>query len=166
MFLAFDTYYVGHTAKTVCVAFKDWQDKEPAHVYTEDRDGIEDYVSGEFYRRELPCLLSLMEKIPLEDVTAILVDGYVYLDDTGTFGLGGYLYNALGGRIPVIGVAKTNFARIETAKRVLLRGDSQKPLFITAIGIDVDEVTARIGSMDGPYRMPTLLKYVDTLTKA
>ena len=94
------------------------------------------------------------------------MDGYVYLDDTGTFGLGGYLYNALGGRIPVIGVAKTNFARIETAKRALLRGDSQKPLFITAIGVDVDEATARIGSMDGPYRMPTLLKYVDTLTKA
>ncbi|OIN56991.1 endonuclease V [Arsenicibacter rosenii] len=166
MLLAFDTYYTGHTAKTVCIAFKGWQDNEPAHVYTEDRDGIEDYVSGEFYRRELPCLLSLLEKIPQEDIDAILVDGYVYLDDAGSFGLGGRLYQALGGRIPVIGIAKTNFVRITTAKRALIRGNSQKPLYITAIGVEVDQAAEWVSSMDGPYRMPTLLKYVDTLTRA
>ena len=58
---------------------------------------------------------------------------YEYLDDDKKYGLGGYLYEKLNKEIPIIGVAKTNFASIEKNKKPLFRGDSIKPLFITSL---------------------------------
>jgi exodeoxyribonuclease-5/deoxyribonuclease V len=165
MILSFDTYYFENKAKTVCLAFKEWSSADKFEVYSEILEDIEEYIPGEFYRRELPCILSLLKKIESKNVEAIVVDGFVYLDDDNKLGLGGYLYNALEGRIPVIGVAKTNFASIEKNKRVVLRGKSKNPLFITSIGINTDKAVEHIKSMSGDYRIPTLLKYLDTLTK-
>ena len=53
------------------------------------------YVPGQFYRRELPCLLAVFGLVrqPLE---IILIDGYVWLDAQGMPGLGGHLFDALG----------------------------------------------------------------------
>ncbi len=42
---------------------------------------------------------------------------------------------------------------------------SIKPLFITSIGIDLEEATKLIKNMNGQNRIPTLLKKLDTLTK-
>lgn len=39
--------------------------------------------------------------------------------------MGGYLYEKLGGKIPIIGVAKTNFATIETNKKVFFEAKAQ-----------------------------------------
>jgi len=113
----------------------------------------------------LPCVLSLLDKLNLEHVEAIVIDGFVYLDDEGKLGLGGHLYEALDGKIPIVGVAKTNFATIEKEKRVLLRGESVRPLFVTAIGMDLDEALKAVASMHGAFRIPTLLKQLDTYTK-
>ncbi|RZJ99445.1 MAG: endonuclease V, partial [Flavobacterium sp.] len=165
MILAFDTYYFKNKAKTICVEFCNWTDPTINRIYSETLENIEVYVSGEFYKRELPCILSLLQKIDLTKVEAMIVDGYVYLDDEKKYGLGGYLYEKLSRKIPIIGVAKTNFAAIEIDKKSLLRGQSVKPLFITAIGIDVDEAVQKIKLMDGGFRMPTLLKEMDRLTK-
>ena len=79
--------------------------------------------------------------------------------------MGGHLHQHLKSRIPIIGVAKTNFASLENSKRHLLRGKSLSPLYITSIGIDLDEATELIKYMSGPNRIPTLLKTLDTLTK-
>lgn len=165
MILAFDTYYFENKAKTICVEFCNWTDEKCYKIYSEILENIQEYVSGEFYKRELPCILSLLEKIDLTKVETIIVDGYVYLDDEKKYGLGGYLYEKLGGEIPIIGVAKTNFATIETNKKSVFRGESTKPLFITAIGIDIDEAVEKIKHMHGEFRMPTLLKEMDRLTK-
>ena len=165
MILAFDTYYFENKAKTICVEFCNWADEKCHKIYSETLENIEEYISGEFYKRELPCILNLLEKIDLTKVETIIVDGYVYLDDEKKYGLGGYLYEKLSGKIPIIGVAKTNFATIETNKKSLLRGESIKPLFITAIGIEIDEAVQKIKQMDGEFRMPTLLKEMDRLTK-
>jgi hypothetical protein len=43
-----------------------------------------------------------------------IVDGYVWLDDAGKPGLGAHLYQALGGRVAVLGVAETKFRGAET----------------------------------------------------
>ena len=164
MILAFDTYYFENKAKTVCISFDDWSDEENYTVDTETIENIEEYQSGEFYKRELPCILSLLNKIEIKNITTIIVDGFVYLDDDKRPGLGGHLYNQLN-NIPIIGVAKTNFATLEKNKRELYRGESIKPLYITSIGIDLDEATKLIENMNGQNRMPTLLKKLDTLTK-
>ncbi|WP_246236341.1 endonuclease V [Flavobacterium ajazii] len=163
--LAFDTYYFDGKAKTVCIEFNQWNQSENYKIHTETIENVEEYIPGEFYRRELPCILSLLNQIGLQKIDAIIVDGFVYLDDNKKHGLGGYLYEKLGKNIPIIGVAKTNFAAINKDKKALLRGDSQKPLFITSIGIDLEDAFEKIESMAGEFRIPTLLKELDRLTK-
>jgi len=165
MVLAFDTYYINDHAKTVCLAFEGWRHNDTWTVYTELLTGITAYVPGEFYKRELPCILSLYNKLPPAEIEAIIVDGFVYLDDDKKPGLGAHLYKALGEKIPVIGVAKTNFAGIEKDKLPVLRGDSVKPLYITAAGIDTALAAGYIKDMKGDFRIPTLLKALDGLTK-
>lgn len=165
MILAFDTYYYDGKAKTVCLEFQEWNQSTDFKIHTEIIDNVAEYIPGEFYKRELPCILSLLNQIDLKNVEAIVVDGFVYLDNEKKYGLGGYLYEKLNQEIPIIGVAKTNFASIEKDKRSLLRGDSQKPLYVTAIGIELDNAFQKVESMAGEFRMPTLLKEMDRLTK-
>jgi deoxyribonuclease V len=165
MILAFDTFYFDNKAKTVCLSFDTWTESENFKVYSEILENIEDYTSGEFYKRELPCILSLLKTIDSSEVEVIIVDSFVFLDDDNKLGLGGHLYEKLDSTIPVIGVAKNNFATIDKLKKALLRGESTKPLFITSIGIDLDLATSYIKSMAGTFRIPTLLKHLDTLTK-
>ena len=164
-FLAFDTYYSDKKAKTVAIGFNDWTDAEPHEVFTQTLDEVADYQPGEFYKRELPCILSLSNKIDLTKIETIVIDGFVILDDNGKPGLGGHLYASLDQKIPVVGVAKTNFALINEGKREVFRGRSERPLFITALGVDLDEASNNIRHMHGDYRIPTFLKYLDGLTK-
>lgn len=165
MILAFDTYYFENKAKTVCISFDDWSNEEDHTVNSEIIEDVDEYVPGEFYKRELPCIMSLLEKIDHKQVDTIIVDGFVYLDDDLKPGLGAHLYNRLEHKIPVIGVAKTNFATLEKNKRLVLRGQSANPLYITAIGMEVEKAAQLIGKMNGPNRIPSLLKRLDTLTK-
>ena len=163
MILAFDTHYFDDKAKTVAVQFKDWTDEEPNHVYSETLTGIAAYESGLFYKRELPCILSLLKQVDLTTIHMIIIDGFVVLDDEGALGLGGYVYEALDRQLPIIGVAKNNFAKIDALKIPVLRGDSKKPLYITSKGIDIEQAASYIQKMHGEYRFPTLLKGVDRL---
>lgn len=165
MILAFDTAYSGDRAKTVCIAFHDWFDLVPVSVHSETIDGVADYEPGQFYKRELPCILSLLKTISLDKVKAIIVDGFVVLDDTGLPGLGAHLHAALNGRVPVIGVAKTNFATLHQLKAEVLRGTSAKPLYVTAIGMPLDQAAEHVRTMRGEFRMPHLLSELDRLTK-
>jgi deoxyribonuclease V len=165
MILAFDSYYFDKKAKTVCIAFDNWDAEEGFQVHSEILDNIADYIPGEFYKRELPCILSLLKKLEVKNIEAIVVDGFVFLDDEQKHGLGGYLFTSLNGKVPVIGVAKTNFATLKKLKVPLVRGKSEKPLYITAIGMDLNEAVNQIKKMKGEYRMPTLLKHLDTLTR-
>ncbi|WP_433778086.1 endonuclease V [Flavobacterium anhuiense] len=165
MILAFDTYYFDQKAKTVCLEFSEWNEGKNFKIHSETIDNVAEYIPGEFYKRELPCILSLLNQIDLSKVEAIVVDGFVYLNDELKYGLGGYLYEKLNKEIPIIGVAKTNFTSIEKNKKALFRGDSKKPLYITSIGIDLDEAYKKVEGMHGEFRMPTLLKELDRLTK-
>lgn len=165
MILAFDTYYFDNKAKTVCVEFENWADKE-YKVYSEIIENVAEYIPGEFYKRELPCIISLYNKLETNDTKVIIVDGFVYLDDSCKPGLGAHLYNELQGKIPVIGVAKTNFATIENLKYKVFRGESKNPLYITSVGIELNEAAGYIQQMHGEYRIPTLLKSLDQYTKS
>ena len=78
--------------------------------------------------------------------------------------MGKHLHEALGGSVPVIGVAKTPF-KGHTNPCELLRGRSKKPLFITSEGVDTERAREHIRSMHGPFRIPTLLGKVDRLCR-
>ena len=165
MILAFDTYYYGNKAKTVCIAFDNWESNTIINTYSEIIENNNEYISGEFYKKELPCILSLLDKIKIDDIDVIIIDGYVNLNDDGKIGLGGHLYKVLNSKIPIIGVAKTNYALIKKDKREVLRGDSKKPLYITSVGIELDKAETLIQSMYGEFRIPTILKELDRQTK-
>ena len=165
MILLFDTYYYDDKAKTVCLTFEDWKKEDNFRVYSEILSDVEEYVSGEFYKRELPCILSLLSKIDVDKISLIIIDGFVFLDDENKFGLGAYLYEKLDSKIPIIGVAKRDFATIEKNRIELYRGKSKNPLFITSIGIELNLASQKIREMNGEYRIPTLLKEVDRFTK-
>lgn len=165
MIYAFDTYYYEDFAKTVCIAFEDWLSDAEKEIFTEKTEIISDYESGAFYKRELPCILSLLSKIKLHDNDIIIVDGFVTLNNDGKMGLGGYLFEALDKKIPIIGIAKNNFSSPDDKRRAVLRGESKTPLYLTAMGIDVDEIKIKLEEMHGNYRIPTLLKKLDQLTR-
>jgi deoxyinosine 3'endonuclease (endonuclease V) len=165
MLAAFDTYYTGSKAKTIGVLFEQWQDEKPAQVLTDILEDVPEYEPGAFYKRELPCILSILKQIDQGTLTGIIIDGFVVLDDAGKPGLGAHLYEHLGRTIPVIGVAKTNFATNILNKRAVVRGESIKPLYITAAGFSPDEAAACVQAMHGPYRVPSILKYLDMLTR-
>lgn len=165
MLLALDVHYRMDTAKVVCIAFNDWQDSMPAQVLVTYVDKVAEYEPGAFYKRELPCLLAALASLDMGTVTAIVVDGYVVLDDYGKPGLGAYLYEALGKNIPVIGVAKTRFFSNTQYVAEVLRGDSKNPLFITNAGISREVAAEQVRLMAGPYRIPALLKLLDMETK-
>ncbi len=165
MILAFDTYYFDNKAKTFCLSFEDWNMEDNYNFYTEIIYDVEEYVSGKFYKRELPCILSLLSKIELEKITAIIIDGFVFLNDENKFGLGAYLYEKLDKKIPVIGVAKKNFSTIENNRIEVVRGKSKNPLFVTSVGIDLVQASEKIKEMNGEHRIPTLLKELDRLTR-
>ncbi len=153
-------------ARAVCLAFTHWTDTTAAQTWIEYISGISDYEPGAFYKRELPCILAILKTIDLSLVQAIVIDGYVVLDTNNKPGLGLHLYNALDSRVPVIGVAKTTYAGNDLNVAEVFRGKSDRPLYITAAGIALPEAAAGIKAMAGEYRMPTLLKQLDGLTRS
>ena len=166
MIYAFDTHYYDDHANTVCIAFEDWTSEIESGIFTEKTPISSGYESGAFYKRELPCVLSLLKKIDLKEGDIIIVDGYVTLDNDGKIGLGGYLYEALDQKYAIIGIAKNEFASPDSQRRDVLRGESKTPLFLTAKGADVDDILPKVKRMHGAYRIPTLLKKLDQLSRA
>jgi deoxyribonuclease V len=162
MIACVDVDYREAGAIAACVCFQSWSDDTPASESVIPISDVEPYQSGQFYRRELPGVLAVLKSLP--DLPQVIVlDGYVWLGDRQP-GLGAHLYEALGRRVAVIGVAKTRFARAEPTAEVL-RGRSRSPLYVTAAGIGVAEAAGHIRAMHGPYRIPTLLKRVDQLSR-
>jgi deoxyribonuclease V len=163
MLAVLDVDYRDEAARAAGVLFDDWGDETPSREIVRQIEQVEPYVSGQFYKRELPCLLAVLREID-GSLEAVIIDGYVWLQDEQTPGLGGHLYEALGRKVPVIGVAKTRFASATLAREVR-RGDSEKPLHVTAAGMDVEEAARLVKMMHGPYRLPTMLKRVDQLCR-
>lgn len=164
MILAIDIHYKTTYAKNVGVLFN-WQDDTPEQIIVNQRHSVEEYVPGQFYKRELPCLLDVITEVDLTLVEAIVVDGHVYIDNDFKFGLGGYLYEALNQKIPIIGVAKRAFHKNEQTSIPVLRGESLNSLYVSAIGMDKVVAAQYIKNMRGEFRMPTILQILDTETK-
>lgn len=161
MFACLDVDYSPARTCAACVLFARWNDSQPTAVLSTrlDPQDAAGYVPGAFYERELPALLAVLDKLPfpVSALTALVVDGYVWLGREHA-GMGHHLFEAT--RVPVIGVAKNAFANNDVALP-LLRGASQKPLYVTAVGMDPLEARRTIADMHGEHRVPTLLWWVD-----
>jgi deoxyribonuclease V len=163
--LAVDVHYTEVKAKVVGVLF-DWADHAPKKVIQKLIDYVVEYIPGEFYKRELPCILELLKEVELSEVSIIIVDGHVYVDNNGKYGLGAHLYETLDGKFPVIGVAKSSFFNNENTVLPICRGVSTKPLLVSAIGINLNAAAQNVKAMCGNNRMPDILKQLDQITKA
>lgn len=161
MIVAVDVYYRDiNKALVAGVVFKNFLDQVPFRTYTVAVNEVFRYVPGSFYLRELPCIMALLNEIE-EDIETVIIDGYVSLGEKP--GLGVQLWKALGGRKAIIGVAKSHF-RGSVSKKIF-RGKSNNPLYITSSGIETSLAASMIGSMHGNFRIPTLLKLADTLSR-
>ena len=158
-----DVQYQKDSALAAALLFSHWQTDQIEQTILKPITFVAPYQSGAFFKRELPCILALLEEIH-EPLEFIIIDGFVTLGKAQKEGLGMHLYNALNQSIPIIGVAKNAFS--ETPKETeILRGQSQKPLYISAVGISLNQAKQLIQQMHGEYRIPTLLKKVDQLCR-
>jgi deoxyribonuclease V len=163
MILAVDVHYIKTGAVIGGVGFDHWHDQEARKEFISLIDEVACYESGKFYKREFPCILHLITEHHLEP-ECIVVDGFVYLDGFSEAGLGKYLFDALGGIVPIIGLAKTRYRNIGSNYEVY-RGASKKPLYVTSVGIDLEQAKENIVGMHGKKRLPTLIKQVDQICR-
>lgn len=163
MILAVDVHYKGSTGYCAAVIFNNWGAPEAVREMFYKHSDVLDYAPGQFYKRELPCILGLLAQFAISP-TIIVVDGYVFLDSKNKPGLGKHLFDALNGSSAVVGVAKSAFTGIDDGLSVF-RGQSRKPLFVTSIGIALTDARRSVLEMHGAYRIPTLLKRVDMLAR-
>jgi deoxyribonuclease V len=161
--LAVDVAYEQDKAVVAGVLFQDWEDAVPQQEFTLRCPPAEAYEPGKFYRRELPCVLSLLHQLHT-GVDIIIIDGFVYLGEEHKPGLGCYLYESLDRQVAVVGVAKSAFKETPDST-ALQRGSSQRPLYVTAIGIAEEIARQGILRMHGKDRLPALLKHVDQLCR-
>lgn len=95
---------------TAVVLFIGWTDVCASEEFGDRSSGIAaKYVSGQFFRRELPCILAAI-KSRVESIETIMIDGYVWLDGNRRKGLGTVLYQTLEMSVSVVGVARKPFA--------------------------------------------------------
>lgn len=162
--LAVDVQYdgdgPGSTAKVAGMTCEGWSGRTIKEAQVFPMENIAAYEPGAFYKRELPCILRVLDFLQTPP-DIIIVDGYVDLGPDHP-GLGRHLFNALGGKTPVVGVAKTAYVG---APHVEVSRGSKKPLYVTAAGMDVNEAANNVQMMHGPYRIPDLLKAVDGLAR-
>jgi len=167
--LAIDTYYTEENAYTVGVFFSQWDDEKPLRVIKRVTKPEYPYVPGEFYRRELPCIMDLLGSVDFDTLSTIIVDGFIRVKKDGVMipGLGEHLYDEVKDwNISIIGVAKSKFNGCENWSIPIIRKPGSKPLYVQGIGRYTDEMAAGlIKGMAGPNKLPTLLHLLDQETK-
>src|SRR3569832_2836069 len=112
MIACVDAAYGEGAASAACVIAASARSETPLRETALRRAEAAPYVSGAFYKRELPLLRAVLaQAAPLPEI--IVVDGYVWLDADGTPGLGAHLRDELGYGAIVIGIAKTAYRGAE-----------------------------------------------------
>jgi len=158
--VALDVQYGVTAVTTAAVGWHAWPDATAAlERVARHATPPAPYVPGAFVERELPYLLAALADVPAP-IATIVIDGHVWLGPERP-GLGAHLHSRVA--IPVIGVAKNPFVGAPAVP--VIRGDSARPLHVTAAGIDPATAAAAIAAMHGPFRLPTLLKRADSLAR-
>jgi len=158
MLACVDVDYRGTGAVAAALLFDAWTDEVPARELVARIAHVPEYEPGQFYKRELPCLLEVLHGVT---PACVIIDGFVHLGAERRPGLGAHLAAALG--VIVVGVAKNPFH--QTRAVPVLRGASGKPLLVTATGMAELDAGAHVRAMHGAFRIPTLLRRVDQLCR-
>jgi deoxyribonuclease V len=153
----------GAQANAAAVAFEAWDEAEATKTYFSRIDQVGKAVRGELDLRELPCVMQLLSEHKLEP-ELILFEGFVHLDADDTPGLGHHLFQALGGKVPVVGVSKKSLPGL-SAQFEVMREEETPPLIVTTAGLDIGAAKVRLRSMHGRKRVPTLMKLATRLAK-
>lgn len=154
----------GMQANVAAVAFEDWDAAEATKTYASRIAQVDKPVRGQLDLRELPCVMQLLSEHGLAP-EIILIDGFVHLDANETPGLGQHLHQALGGKVPVVGVSRKGLPGL-SAQFEVMREDEAPPLWVTCAGIDIGAAKARLRAMHGRKRVPTLMKLAARLAKS
>src|SRR5262245_50765125 len=77
MIACVDVHYKKTQAVAAGIAFRDWLDESVVEERVVSLPDIQPYQSGQFFIRELPCLLAVLRVLP--PVQIVLIDGYVWL---------------------------------------------------------------------------------------
>lgn len=162
MICAMDVHYGQERAMAAAILFERWESRDAAARHQIEVPIRATYEPGRFYLRELPCLQALIANLTTE-VRIFVVDGYVWLGPEEA-GLGAHLYDALDGRAAVVGVAKRAYRGSAYAVAVQ-RGGSRRPLYVTAVGIEIEAAADGVRRMAGAHRIPTLLAQADRLAR-
>ncbi len=155
-------HYADPRAAVACVVLPSWQASEPMECVVRTVDGVMPYEPGAFYRRELPCIEAALKALRVVP-EVLVIDGYVWLGE-GKKGLGAYLYESRGRLGAVVGIAKSSFVGAEPVGEVW-RGQSQRPLFVSAIGMELAQACDHVREMHGEFRVPWAISEVDRLAR-
>ncbi|MGQ3055508.1 MAG: endonuclease V [Roseateles sp.] len=163
MKLAVAVHFDGAQANAAAVAFDAWDAAEATKMHVSRIAHVETAARGEIDLRQLPCVMQLLREHGLAP-ELILFEGFVHLDADEAPGLGQHLFNALGGKVPVVGVSKKSLPGL-SAQVEVMREEEAPPLWVTCAGIDIGAAKARLRAMHGRKRVPTLMKLVARLAK-
>ncbi|MEZ6030706.1 MAG: endonuclease V [Hyphomonadaceae bacterium] len=159
-----DAAYGEDASAAACVTAANWEAAKTIDEITIRSGPPASYEPGQFFRRELPLLLAVLDRLPRRP-DIILIDGYVWLDMDGRKGLGAHLYEALDEACAVVGVAKTKFADADEWAAQVVRGAASRPLYVTAAGLSLEEAAAGVKRMHGPHRISTFPGRADRLAR-
>lgn len=172
--LAIDIYYEEDSAHVVGIMFESLEhDSVPSEIY-ECFSAVESgYISGQFYKRELPPIIDLLENyIGLSRISAevemIILDGFYMLSNNNE-GLGKHLESYLdskGIKVEIMGIAKSGVSSFSQFAQSCIRGKhgTTSPLWVNG-SVRGKNYSKLVKKMSGEYRLPDILKYLDNLTK-
>ncbi|NPA94948.1 MAG: endonuclease V [Thermodesulfobacteria bacterium] len=163
-FYAFlDVAYQETTALAVAIITKANDTETIVNRYWRETSAPHEYVPGKFFKRELPCILRVLDEVK-EPLEVVFIDAYVWLPD-GRPGLGAYLFESLGSTTPVVGIAKNRFYTGQERHlfRKVYRGKSRRPLYVTAAGMGVEDAAQLVTRLAGPFRIPSPVKAAHSL---
>lgn len=63
MLACVDVFYEDGCATAACILFRSWADSAPYGSARVTISPVAPYVPGEFYRRELPCILAVLDRV-------------------------------------------------------------------------------------------------------
>ena len=152
-----------HTAHMAGVLLDNHTDKSIAGFIATNVENISEYESGSFYKRELKGVESLLNKLNLDEIDLIIVDGFAKFNDGEHKSLGEHIYDKY--YKPVIGVAKKwcEFCKIKETE--VYRGKSGNPLYVTVVGGNTLAAKNIISEMYGDNRIPYAIKLADSLAR-
>jgi deoxyinosine 3'endonuclease (endonuclease V) len=172
MIIAIDSYYYSDTdCYTVGVMFDKWDQEKPSKIMSCRSSDFEIYRPGNFYKRELPGILRILEVVSESgiQIDTVVLDSYIDLMDRDgniSAGLGNHLRQVVGeSRFHIIGVAKTLYGKCNEISSPVRRGNATNPIWVQGSGITNEEAANLVYSMYGSYKIPNLLRILDKETK-